>query len=76
MEKNLPKWLFYSALFVLYLLHNDLWYWNDASLVFGIPIGLFYHVAFCVAASLFFIVVVKKFWPAHLEVETKEEMKQ
>ena len=76
MGKNLPKWLLYSALFALYLLHNDLWLWNDPSLIFGIPIGLFYHVGFCIAASLFFISVVKNFWPAHLEVETKGEAQQ
>lgn len=75
MEKNLPKWLLYSALFVLYLLHNDLWLWNNANLIFGIPIGLFYHVGFCVAASLLFYAIVKNLWPAHLEVETKEEPK-
>ena len=73
MEKNLPKWLLYSALFVLYLLHNDLWLWNDASLIFGIPIGLLYHITFCLVASSLFISIVKNIWPAHLEVETKEE---
>ncbi len=76
MGKNLPKWLLYSALFALYLLHNDLWLWNDASLMFGIPIGLLYHIAFCIAASFLFILIVKNIWPTHLEVETKEEMQQ
>ncbi len=76
MKKDLPKWLLYSALFVLYLLHNDLWFSNDATLIFGVPIGLFYHAVFCIAASLLFIVTVKKFWPAELEVEPKNEDRQ
>jgi predicted homoserine dehydrogenase-like protein len=29
---------------LLYLLHNDLWYWDDASLVGGLPIGLAHGV--------------------------------
>jgi len=65
--------LLYAALFVLYLLHNDLWYWNDARLVLGLPIGLFYHFAFSVATSLLMLLLVKYAWPRHLEVETKEE---
>lgn len=76
MGKNLPKWLLYSALFALYLLHNDLWLWNDASLISGIPIGLLYHITFCIAASFLFILIIKNIWPTHLEVETKEEMQQ
>ncbi len=76
MGKNLPKWLLYSALFALYLLHNDLWLRSDASLMFGIPIGLLYHIAFCIAAFFLFILIIKNIWPAHLEVQKKEEMQQ
>jgi hypothetical protein len=63
--------LLYLALFVLYLLHNDLWLWNDASLVMGIPIGLFYHIMFAIAASIMMILLVRYAWPAHLEVSEK-----
>lgn len=74
MIKNLPKWLLYSALFILYLLHNDLWLWNDPTFVLGLPIGLLYHIIFCVAASFLFISIVKNIWPTHLEVETEEDL--
>ncbi|MFQ5865237.1 MAG: hypothetical protein ACE5IW_08435 [bacterium] len=73
MRKAIPKWILYFALFLLYFLHNDLWFWNDARLLLGIPIGLLYHIGFCVAASLLMISLVNYAWPSHLEVENKEE---
>jgi len=41
------------ATVVLYLLHQDFWYWRTAHpLVFGfVPIGLFYQACFSVAAA-------------------------
>lgn len=38
--------LLYAALGVLYLLHNDLWLWHDAGWLFGLPVGLTYHVLY------------------------------
>jgi hypothetical protein len=40
-----------AAFVVLFLLHNDLWWWNDPSLVLGMPVGLTYHTIFCLAAA-------------------------
>jgi hypothetical protein len=61
------------AFIVLYCLHQDVWFWRSARpLVFGfVPIGLFYHACFSVAASLFMWLLVKHAWPAHLEVEAE-----
>jgi hypothetical protein len=55
----------------LYVLHQDFWFWRSAKpLVFGfIPIGLFYHACFTVAASLVMWVLVRQAWPIHLERE-------
>jgi uncharacterized protein DUF3311 len=52
-----------------YVLHQDVWFWRTARpLVFGfLPIGLFYHVAYTIAASLLLAVLVRRHWPAHLE---------
>lgn len=54
---------------VLYLLHQDVWFWRSARpLVFGaLPIGLFYHVCFVVAASGLMWLLVAAAWPSHLE---------
>jgi hypothetical protein len=53
----------YVALVALYLLHNDLWLWNDSRLVLGLPIGLVYHVAFCFATAAVLGVLVVRVWP-------------
>ena len=46
---------------ILYLLHNDFWLWWRSDLVLGgIPIGLAYHVGYCLAIALFWAVVVRR----------------
>ena len=57
----------------LYVLHQDIWNWRTPyPLVFGfIPIGLFYHACFVVAASLVLWMLVTYAWPAHLETEVE-----
>ncbi|MFQ5602217.1 MAG: DUF3311 domain-containing protein [bacterium] len=74
MKKAFPKWSLFLALFVLYLLHNDLWFWHNADLVFGIPIGLFYHIVYCAAASLMMILLVKYAWPHPSQTKDKKEI--
>ena len=51
------------------MLHQDIWFWRTARpLVFGfMPVGLFYHAAFSVAAALLMALLVQFAWPAHLE---------
>jgi hypothetical protein len=61
--------LLYGALVVLYLLHNDLWLWNDASLIFGLPAGLAYHIGFAIATSVVLALLVIYAWPEHLDRE-------
>ena len=57
------------AVATLYVLHQDIWFWRTARpLVFGfLPVGLFYHACFSVAASLLMWLLVAQAWPAHLE---------
>ena len=47
------RWLAVAAVVLLYVLHQDFWFWREARpLVFGfLPIGLFYHAAFTVATA-------------------------
>jgi predicted exporter len=54
---------------VVYLLHQDFWFWRSARpLVFGfLPIGLFYHAAYTLASSVLLWVIVRRYWPSHLE---------
>ena len=69
MKSTFVRRLLYVALFVLYLLHNDLWFWDDPQLLFGLPIGLLYHIGFCVVATGLMILLVNYAWPSDLEPE-------
>ncbi len=64
-----------AIVIALYLLHQDVWFWCAARpFVFGfLPIGLFYHVCFTLAASLVMWLLVRYAWPAHLERWGTEE---
>ncbi|HEX8293808.1 MAG TPA: hypothetical protein VF570_18735 [Pyrinomonadaceae bacterium] len=70
------------AVAALYVLHQDFWFWRTARLTipflgidaipFGIiPVGLFYHACFSVAASLLMWLLVRHAWPHHLEREVE-----
>jgi hypothetical protein len=65
--------LLVAAVLALYVLHQDVWLWRSARpLVFGfVPIGLFYHACFSVAASVVMWLLVTHAWPAHLEEEAE-----
>ena len=56
---------------VMYVLHQDIWFWRTPELVaFGIlPIGLFYHAAYTLVTSLLLWLLIRLIWPAHLEEE-------
>jgi hypothetical protein len=53
----------------VYVLHQDFWFWRSARpLVFGVlPIGLFYHAAYTLASSALLWLIVRRYWPSHLE---------
>lgn len=62
-------------LIVLYLLHQDFWWWAEARpIVFGIlPIGLFYHVMYTLVTALVLWGLVRYRWPAELDIEVREK---
>ena len=46
------------VLLLLYFLHSDWWFWNNPNLVMGLPVGLLYHLLFClVSAGVLFLLV-------------------
>ncbi len=76
MNKSVIRWVLYLSLIILYLLHNDLWFWDNPSLILGLPVGLFYHLMFCIAASLLMFLVVSYAWPKHFEVGREKGSEQ
>ncbi len=53
---------------LLIILHQDFWFWEDGTLVFGfIPVGLFYHACISIAASITWFLATIFAWPGELE---------
>jgi hypothetical protein len=61
------------AIAALYALHQDVWFWRSAQpLLFGfLPVGLWYHAAYCIVASILMWVLTRVAWPRHLEEEPR-----
>ena len=69
----MKKILLVVAVAVLYILHQDIWFWRSSHLVFGfVPIGLFYQGCFSIAACVLMWLLVTYAWPSHLEEEVEE----
>jgi hypothetical protein len=53
--------------------HQDFWFWRTARpLVFGfLPIGLFYHACYSLAAAALIWLLVRFAWPSHLEEDVE-----
>lgn len=67
MSRASTRYAVYAALFVAYLLHNDVWLWDDPSMLLGLPVGLTYHVGYSLLAALMMFVLVRLAWPDELE---------
>ena len=58
----------YFALLLLFLLHQDFWFWDDSTLLLGfLPVGLAYHAIYCLATSLLCYLLVTYAWPDEAE---------
>ena len=51
MQSRPLRRVFLLGIGLFYLLHNDLWLWHEPRLVIGLPVGLVYHLAYCLAAA-------------------------
>lgn len=60
-----------AVIALFYLLHQDWWHWPVARpLAFGfLPVGLWYHALYTIAAALLMAALVRWCWPAGLERE-------
>ncbi len=60
--------LIYVALIVLGLIHQDFWFWDNPTLIFGfLPIGLAYHAFYSLLAAFVWFLALKYAWPADIE---------
>ncbi len=59
------KAVVFILIVVLVILHQDNWYWDDQTLVFGfMPIGLFYHACISVGAAFTWYLATIFAWPS------------
>lgn len=58
------KKIVWGLVLLLAILHQDLWFWEDPTLVGGImPIGLFFHACLSVAAGFIWYLATIFAWP-------------
>ncbi len=66
------RWPVFLALLVAFLLHQDLWFWNDSRIVLGLPIGLLYHLVYCFGISAMMAVLLRFHWPEQEPADSDE----
>jgi len=66
------RYAVYGLLLLLYVLHTDVWYWNDSRIVLGLPIGITYHVLWTLLVTVVFGLMVRHAWPDELEAAEPE----
>ena len=64
---RLLRGVLYGAMLALFALHNDPWLQADTGRLLGLPVGLVYHCAICVAATALLALMVRHAWPRHLD---------
>jgi hypothetical protein len=59
------KFVIWSLVVLLLILHQDNWLWGNDRLIFGfLPIGLFYHACISVAAAATWYLATVIAWPS------------
>jgi hypothetical protein len=67
------KTLVTALVLALAILHQDFWWWDSETLVFGfMPIGLAYHALYSILAAALWAFVIKVAWPHELEALAEE----
>ena len=62
------KYVVGGLVVLLLILHQDNWFWDRPTLIFGfMPVGLLYHAGISVAACIVWYLAIKFCWPHHLD---------
>lgn len=69
------KYAVWGLVVLLLVLHQDVWFWEDDTLVFGfLPITLLYHACISVGAAATWFMATKFAWPDVLDDDSAEEV--
>ena len=67
------KYVVWSSIAVLVVIHQDIWNWDNDTLVFGfIPMTLAYHACISIAASVVWLIAATTAWPVDPDQESGE----
>lgn len=58
--------LLYASIVLLGIVRLDLWLWDDPRIVLGLPVGLTYHLLYCLAVTVLMALLVRHAWPRGL----------
>ncbi len=65
------KYVVVGLIVALLILHQDIWFWENGTLLFGfMPIGLLYHAGISISAAITWYLATQFCWPSHVEEET------
>ena len=65
------KYLVWTLIALLIVLHQDFWFWEDRRLVFGfLPVSLAYHMSLSLAAAAVWFLATIFAWPVKDEEPT------
>ena len=57
----------WGLVLLLVILHQDNWFWDNGTLIFGfMPLTLLYHAGISIAASVIWYLATRFAWPAYL----------
>jgi hypothetical protein len=73
-ESSSGKTLVWGLFLLMFVLHQDKWWWDDGTLVFGfLPVGLAFHAAFSLVCAALGWLAIKMAWPHDLEAFAETE---
>jgi hypothetical protein len=63
------KWILLVLTVAMIVVHQDFWNWTKVDPLVGgfLPVGLWYHAAYCIAAAILLALFVLFAWPKELE---------
>ena len=67
------KTLVWVLFLLMFVLHQDKWWWDDETLVLGfLPVGLAFHALFSIGCTALGWLAIKIAWPHDLEAFAEE----
>ena len=67
------KYVVWGSIAFLVVIHQDIWNWDNDTLVFGIiPTALAYHACISIAASVVWLIAATTAWPVDPDEESGE----